>query len=115
ALAKDKNGEPLPGVAPVAMQQGKYVAWLIKKRLLGKDRLKPFKYHDRGSLAVIGRNAAVAWFGWFHLTGFTAWLVWVFVHIAHLIEYDNKLIVLIQWAWNFFTRKKGARLITRNL
>lgn len=103
---------PLAGVAPVAMQQGKYVAKVIKDRLKGKAPSKPFKYHDKGSLVVIGRNHAVAWFGRFQFSGFFAWLVWVFVHIGYLIEYDNKLIVLIQWAWNYFTRKKGARLIT---
>lgn len=104
--------QPLAGVAPVAIQQGKYVARVIKNRLKGKALSKPFKYHDKGSLVVIGRNHAVAWFGRFQFSGFFAWLVWIFVHIGYLIEYDNKLIVLIQWAWNYFTRKKGAQLIT---
>jgi NADH dehydrogenase len=105
------NGKPLPGVAPVAMQQGRYVARLIQQRLKGR-RLPPFHYRDKGSLAVIGRNAAVAEFGALRLRGFPAWIIWLFVHIAYLIEYDNKLLVLVQWAWNYFTRKRGARLIT---
>jgi NADH dehydrogenase len=104
-------GKPLPGIAPVAMQQGRYVANLITVRLKGKS-LPPFRYRDKGSLAVIGRNAAVANFGVLRFNGFLAWLVWVFVHILYLIEFDNKLLVLIQWAWNYFTRKRGARLIT---
>jgi NADH dehydrogenase len=103
----DGSGNPLPGVAPVAMQQGRYVA-----ELLLKQTSKPFHYHDKGSLAVIGRNAAVAQSGRLHLSGFPAWLAWAFVHIYYLIEFDNKLLVMMQWAMNYFTRKKGARLIT---
>ncbi|MBI3951842.1 MAG: NAD(P)/FAD-dependent oxidoreductase [Acidobacteria bacterium] len=106
-----QDGKPLPGVAPVAMQQGQYVANLIKARLRGKS-LPPFRYRDKGSLAVIGRNAAVADFGVVRLSGFIAWLVWIFVHIGYLIEFDNKVLVLFQWAWNYFTRNRGARLIT---
>lgn len=106
-----QEGRPLPGVAPVAMQQGRYVARVIQQRLQGRQ-LPPFHYRDKGSLAVIGRNAAVAEFGALRLRGFPAWVIWLFVHIAYLIEYDNKLLVLIQWAWNYFTRKRGARLIT---
>lgn len=111
AYLEDKNGEALPGVAPVAMQQGKYVAKLIRRQSKGK-RVKPFRYLNKGSLAVIGRNAAVADFGFARLAGWPAWLVWIFVHIAYLIEYENRLLVLIQWASNYLTRKKGARLIT---
>jgi len=104
-------GKPLPGVAPVAMQQGRYGANLIMERLRG-EILPPFRYKNKGSLAVIGRNAAVADFGRFQFSGFFAWLIWVFVHIRYLIEFDNKVLVLIQWAWNYFTWKRGARLIT---
>ncbi len=107
---RHQTGEPLPGVAPVAMQQGRYAARLILKIQQG-DNSTPFHYRDKGNLAVIGRNAAVADFNFLRLTGFLAWLVWVFVHIAYLIEFDNKLLVLLQWAWNYFTRKRGARLI----
>ncbi|MUL38306.1 NAD(P)/FAD-dependent oxidoreductase [Gloeocapsopsis dulcis] len=106
-----QNGKPLPGVAPVAMQEGQYVAALLKQRLQAKT-LSPFNYFDRGSLAVIGRNAAVVDFGFVKFSGFLAWLTWVFVHIYFLIEFDNKLVVLLQWGWNYWTRKRGARLIT---
>ncbi|MGH7496119.1 MAG: NAD(P)/FAD-dependent oxidoreductase [bacterium] len=106
-----QDGKPLPGVAPVAMQQGRYVATQIQQRLKGR-RVPAFRYRDKGSLAVIGRNAAVAEFGTLRLRGFPAWLIWIFVHIRYLIEFDNKLLVLIQWSWNYFTRKRGARLIT---
>lgn len=106
-----QNGKPLPGVAPVAMQEGQYVSALIQQRLQGKT-LPPFYYFDRGSLAVIGRNAAVVDFGFVKFSGFLAWLTWVFVHIYFLIEFDNKLVVLLQWGWNYWTRKRGARLIT---
>ncbi len=105
------NGKPLPGVAWVAMQQGEYVARLIEARLTGKPQ-PAFHFSNKGSLAVIGRNAAVADLGWLHLRGYPAWLIWVFIHINYLIEFDQKLLVLIQWAWNYFTRKRGARLIT---
>jgi NADH dehydrogenase len=106
-----QGGEPLPGVAPVAMQEGRYAADLIRDRLAGKET-KPFRYRDKGILAVIGRNAAVADLPWMRLSGFPAWLIWAFVHISYLIEFDNKVLVLFQWAWNYFTRKRGVRLIT---
>lgn len=102
---------PLPGIAPVAMQQGQYVAQLLQKKLNGQS-LPIFKYKDSGSLAVIGRNSAVVNFPWGQLTGFPAWLVWLFVHIFFLIEFDNKIMVLTQWGSNYLTRKQGARLIT---
>ena len=105
------EGKPLPGVAPVATQEGKYVAQLIRKRLEGKT-LPAFKYFNGGSLSVIGRHSAVADIGSVKLSGFLAWLIWVFVHIYYLIEFDNKLVVFIQWTWSYFTRKRGARLIT---
>ncbi|NET35802.1 MAG: NAD(P)/FAD-dependent oxidoreductase [Cyanothece sp. SIO1E1] len=108
-----QDGKPLPGVAPVAMQQGSYVAKLIKQRLSNKH-LPAFRYVDSGSLAVVGRNAAVADLGALRLSGFPAWLIWVFVHIYYLIEFDNKLIVMMMWGWNYFTRKRGARLITNS-
>ncbi len=108
-----QDGKPLPGVAPVAMQEGEYVAKLIEQRLVGKPA-PPFRYLDFGSLAVIGRNAAVVDLGYVRFTGLLAWLFWVFIHIYYLIEFDNKLVVMIQWGWNYFTRKRGARLITGN-
>ncbi|MFQ5584904.1 MAG: NAD(P)/FAD-dependent oxidoreductase [Calditrichia bacterium] len=106
-----QTGEPLPGIAPIAMQQGRYAARTIINRLKGKKPL-PFHYFNKGNLAVIGRNAAVAQFGRWKFSGWLAWLIWVFVHIAYLIEFDNKFSVLFQWAYNYFTRKRGARLIT---
>ena len=106
-----QTGAPLPGVAQVAMQQGVYAARTVLARFQDK-KLKPFKYKDKGTMAVIGRNAAVADLGSLHLNGFSAWLIWLFVHISFLIGFDNKLLVLIQWAWHYLTRKRGARLIT---
>lgn len=106
-----QDNKPLPGVAPVAIQEGEYVAKLVKGRLQSKT-LPPFSYSSAGSLAVIGQNAAVVDLGFIRFSGLFAWLVWVFAHIYYLIEFDNKLIVLLQWGWNYFTRKRGARLIT---
>jgi NADH dehydrogenase len=102
---------PLPAVAPVAIQQGQYAARLIRARLEG-TRLPRFRYHNRGMLAVIGLNKAVAHLGRFQFAGLGAWLLWVFVHIAYLIEFDNKVLVMFRWIWNYVTRKRGARLIT---
>jgi len=93
------------------MQEGQYVATLLQQRLKGNNS-PSFCYVDRGSLAVIGRNAAVVDLGFIKFSGLLAWLTWVFVHIYYLIEFDSKLVVLIQWGWNYFTRKRGARLIT---
>jgi NADH dehydrogenase len=106
-----QDGEPLPGVAQVAMQQGRYAADLIDARLKQKQ-LSPFRYKDKGNLAVIGRNAAVAEIQGLHLSGFVAWLIWIFIHIQFLIEFGNKVAVMFQWAWTYFTKKRGARLIT---
>ena len=101
----------LPGVAPVAIQQGRYVADAIRRRLNGQT-VEPFKYHDKGSMATIGRAAAVADLGWVWLSGYLAWLVWLFVHLAYLIQFQNRILVMVQWAWNYFTRNRSARLIT---
>jgi NADH dehydrogenase len=111
ASLKDKNGNPLPGLAPVAMQQGKATAKNIERELRGNPR-QNFHYLDKGSLATIGRAAAVAQFGKVHISGFLAWLSWLFVHILFLIGFRNRIIVLIQWAWAYFTYERGARLIT---
>lgn len=113
ALFTHQGERPLPGVAPVAMQQGRYVARRIEGKIKGTD-MAPFHYVDRGSLAVIGRHAGVADLGFLKFWGWPAWLVWLFVHIAYLIEFDNKILVLTQWAWNYWTRKRGARLITES-
>jgi NADH dehydrogenase len=113
AAAKDENGNLLPGVAPVAIQQGKFVAKLIHKEMEhGSTHRAPFHYWDKGSLATIGRAAAVAQFGKIHISGFIAWLAWLFVHILFLIGFRNRLLVFIQWAWSYVTYERGARLIT---
>jgi NADH dehydrogenase len=106
-----QNGKPLPGVAQVAIQQGRYAAKLIQARLKGQV-LPPFAYHDYGNMATIGRAAAVADLGWLKFSGYPAWLIWLFVHLISLIGYQNRLLVLVQWAWNYFTRNRSARLIT---
>ncbi len=106
-----QDGALLPGVAPVAMQQGSYVARLIHDRLRGRSTA-PFRYRNRGNLAVIGRAAAVADLGWLRFTGYPAWLLWLFVHIMYLVEFGNRLVVFVHWAYSYFTRKRGARLIT---
>ncbi|WP_330483316.1 NAD(P)/FAD-dependent oxidoreductase [Tumidithrix elongata] len=106
-----QGDKPLPGVAPVAMQQGEFVARLIESRVKGKPAPK-FRYRDLGSLAVIGRNKAVVNWGFIRVTGIFAWLIWTFLHVLYLVEFDNQLIVLLQWGYNYFTRKSGARLIT---
>jgi NADH dehydrogenase len=106
-----QGGRPLPGVAPVAMQQGRYVAKLINRRLRGES-MPPFHYRDYGSMATIGRAAAVADFGWIRISGFIAWLAWLFIHLIKLIQIGNRLLVLIQWAGSYITRNRSARLIT---
>ena len=106
-----QDGKPLPGVAPVAMQEGSYVAETLKRRLRGKSS-PAFQYFNKGNMAVIGRNAAVAESHGLKISGFPAWLAWVFIHIWYLVEFDNKLMVMFQWAINYFTRKRGSRLIT---
>ncbi len=111
AALKDENGKMLPGVAPVAIQQGKFVARTIRRDLAGKPR-ENFHYWDKGSLATIGRAAAIAQFGKIHISGFVAWLSWLFVHIFFLIGFRNRLLVFIQWAWSYVTYERGARLIT---
>ncbi len=106
-----QEDKPLPGLAQVAMQQGKYVAKLIQDRLRGRES-KPFYYNDLGSMAVIGRYAAVALIGKRQFSGFLAWLIWVFIHLMQITQFRNRLLVLMQWGWSFFTRDRAARLIT---
>jgi NADH dehydrogenase len=111
ATLKDENGKPLPGVAPVAMQEGTWVARQIKADFAGKPR-EPFHYFDKGSLATIGRAAAIAQFGKIHISGFIAWLSWLFIHIMFLIGFRNRIVVLLQWAWSYLTYERAAWLIT---
>jgi len=111
AALKDASGQLVPGVAPAAIQQGKATARNIVHDLQGQPR-RDFHYLNKGSLATIGRAAAIAQFGKIHISGFVAWLSWLFVHIFFLIGFRNRIIVLIQWAWLYFTYERGARLIT---
>jgi NADH dehydrogenase len=106
-----QGGKPLPGVAPVAIQQGRFVARLIACRLRNKP-LPTFHYRDRGTLATIGRKAAVADFGKLRFSGFPAWILWLIVHLLNLVSFRNRLLVLVQWGWNYFTFDRSARLIT---
>ncbi len=105
------DGKLLPGVAPVAMQEGRYVARQIAADLAGNPR-QNFHYVDKGSLATIGRARAVAQFGKLHISGFIAWLSWLFIHIFFLIGFRNRILVMFQWAWSYLTYERGARLIT---
>jgi NADH dehydrogenase len=124
AALKDASGNLLPGVAPVAILEGRFVAKIIRGEIHQKAELarvsashaatsRPaFHYYDKGSLATIGRAAAVAQFGKIHISGFVAWLAWLFIHILFLIGFRNRVLVFIQWAWSYFTYQRGARLIT---
>jgi NADH dehydrogenase len=114
ATLPDEGGKPLPGVAPVAIQQGRAAAKNILRDLRGEPR-QAFHYNDKGSLATIGRAAAVADFGRIHISGFVAWVAWLFVHILFLIGFRNRLLVMIQWAWSYFTYERAARLITGDM
>jgi NADH dehydrogenase len=111
ASLKDEEGNLLPGVAPVAMQEGRAVSKNIARDLENLPR-KDFHYVDKGSLATIGRAAAVAQIRGLHISGYLAWLAWLFVHVFFLIGFRNRLLVLIQWAWSYITYERGARLIT---
>ena len=106
-----QHGKPLPGVAPVAIQQGRYAARLIVKRLRGEPAA-PFHYFDKGNLATIGRRKAVADFGFMRFSGTLAWLMWLFIHLMYLVGFENRVLVLIKWVYDYVTRNRGARLIT---
>ena len=127
AALKDASGKLLPGVAPVAILEGRFVAKLLRREIRQEMKSvpastigtapasrRPFHYFDKGNLATIGRAAAVAEFGKIHISGFMAWLTWLFVHIFFLIGFRNRVLVIIQWAWSYFTYERGARLITGN-
>lgn len=115
AALKDEAGKLLPGVAQVAIQEGRFAAGLIRHEIEGRSSPQSraaFHYHDKGSLATIGRAAAVAQFGRIHISGYIAWLTWLFVHIFFLIGFQNRILVFVRWAWSYFTYERGARLIT---
>jgi NADH dehydrogenase len=106
----EENGKLLPGVAPVAMQEAKYVAGAIESDLRKEPR-DGFHYRNLGNLATIGRAAAVADFGWIRFSGAIAWVLWLFIHIMLLIGFRNRIVVFTQWAWAYFTRQRSVRLI----
>lgn len=112
ALLKGPDGRPLPGLAPVAMQEGEYVARVIVGRVKGESPRGPFKYWDKGTMATIGRARAVAETHGFQFSGYLAWLAWLFIHIMYLARFENRVLVLFQWFWNYVTRNRAARLIT---
>jgi NADH dehydrogenase len=114
ALFTHHGGRPLPGVSPVAMQQGRYAAKAIRERLAGRAA-RPFHYFDKGTMAVVGRSAAVAEVLGLNLHGFPAWLAWSLLHIFYLIGFRNRFIVMFEWAWAYVSYQRGARLITGNL
>jgi NADH dehydrogenase len=107
-----QDGKPLPGVAPVAMQAGRYVASVIAQRVAGKQQHAPFHYRSKGNLATVGRSYAIVEFGKLRLTGLFAWVLWLLVHIYYLIGFRNRLVTMFQWAWTYLTYSRGARLIT---
>ncbi|NOX66832.1 MAG: NAD(P)/FAD-dependent oxidoreductase, partial [Chlorobi bacterium] len=106
----DGNGNSLPGIAPVAMQQGTYAGKHIIAKLQNKE-IQPFKYFDKGKLAVIGRNEAIADFRNFQVSGFPAWILWVFVHIGYLVGFNNRLQVMMKWAWDYFYKRQTSRIM----
>jgi NADH dehydrogenase FAD-containing subunit len=110
-MSLEQQGQPLPGVAQVAIQQGRYVASVIDRRARGQPAPQAFRYRDPGMLAVIGRNYALLDSGPLKLSGFPAWVIWATVHIANLTLFSNRILVLVQWAWTYFTRQHGIRLI----
>jgi NADH dehydrogenase len=105
------DGNPLPGLAPVATQQGRYVAGSIGKRLRGESPPDPFSYFDKGTMAVIGRHAAVANVGRFRFGGIGAWLMWLFIHLLLLINFESRLVVIVRWAFSYFTHSRGSRVL----
>jgi NADH dehydrogenase len=107
-----QDGKPLPGVAPVAMQEGTYVGEVITHRITGGNALPPFHYKDKGNLATVGRSFGIIDLGWIRFSGFLAWVAWLAVHIFYLIGFRNRILVMIQWAWAYLTYQRGARLIT---
>jgi NADH dehydrogenase len=106
-----RDGNPLPGLAPVATQQGRYVAKCIARRLRDEGAPRPFSYFDKGTMAVIGRHAAVANIGKLRFSGIAAWLLWLFIHLFLLINFENRLVVLVRWAFSYFTHGRGSRVL----
>jgi NADH:ubiquinone reductase (H+-translocating) len=112
AFALGRDGQPLPGLAQVAKQQGQYLGKALARRLAGRPWPGPFRFRNYGNMATIGRNAAIADFGWWRTAGLIAWLLWGVVHIYLLIGFRNRVVVAVEWLWAYLTRQRGARLIT---
>ncbi len=112
ALAQEQDGKTLPGVAQVAIQGGAYAAKAIRARLRGRKELPPFRYFNKGDMAVIGRAAAIANIFGLHLSGLLAWLTWLFIHLMYIVEFQSRVLVFVQWGFEFLTFSRGARLIT---
>src|SRR5262249_11527826 len=110
ALYTHQTGKPLPGTAPVAIQQGRYIARTILAELKGKPH-QPFRFVDKGQMATIGRSKAILEIGPLRMSGLPAWIVWLVVHIYYLTGFENRILVVLQWAWSYFTFARGARLI----
>jgi NADH:quinone reductase (non-electrogenic) len=106
-----QDGKPVPGVAPAAIQEGNYVASVIQQRVAGQTTIPPFRYKNKGNLATVGRSFGIADLGWLRIEGFVGWVLWLAVHIFFLIGFRNRVLVLFQWAWAYFTYQRGARLI----
>jgi NADH dehydrogenase len=115
ALALDENGRPLPGLAQVARQQGDYLGKALRARLLENRTPPPFRFRNRGNLATIGRNAAVAEFDRVRLKGYVAWVLWSIIHVYLLVGFQNRLLVSLRWLWAYLTYQRGARLIMRDV
>lgn len=107
------DGGILPGIAPVAIQQAQFLAKLIKARI-NQTPEPSFTYYDKGSMATIGRSAAVADLGWTTLSGFFAWMAWLLIHLLFIIQFQNKILIMFQWAWNYLTFNRSARIIMQN-
>ena len=112
--AREQDGKPLPGVAQVAMQQGKYVGKLIHRRITGKSPPGPFRYFDKGNMAVVGKGFAILQSGRLQMSGFVAWLAWAFIHIRYLAQRNLRASVLLQWMWTYLTGARGSRLIVNH-
>ncbi|HEY4979319.1 MAG TPA: hypothetical protein VII25_09160, partial [Candidatus Acidoferrum sp.] len=112
ALVDDENGKQLPGVAQVAIQEGHYAGRAVLARLKGNALLKPFHYFNKGDMAVIGRAAAVANIFGMHISGVIAWMAWLFIHLMYIVQFQSRVLVFVQWGFEYLTFSRGARLIT---
>jgi len=114
ALYAGENGKSLPGLAQVAKQEGVYLGHALAKQLKGGARSPPFRFHNRGNTAIIGRHAAIFDFGWWRLSGWFAWGFWALIHVYLLVGFQHRLMVAIQWLWRYVTYERGSRLIAED-